>query len=318
MKKSLLALAVLGAFAGAASAQSSVTVYGKLDLAAAKAVGTEDKAIADNTGSRLGFKGTEDLGNGMKAVFQIEHRFNPDDGTAKFDKDVKDQFWRGLSTVGLVTPYGTVNLGRQYTAAFLVQNSIDPWGGDTVVNLRDIGVSPKGANKIVQQRVNNSVRYDYTVGAFAVAASIAETDGADGKKPYALAGTYTAGPLYLGLAYENPQDEDDKALTIGGTYNLGFAKLAASYTKGTTAADVDAKGFLIGATIPVGALDIKVGFAQGKLDDSNYNKLGLGAHYNLSKRTKVYADFAHVSGKALSAAEEDQKNGYDFGIQHNF
>lgn len=133
MKKSLLALAVLGAFAGAASAQSSVTLYGKLDLGFAKAAGSADKQVADGSSSRVGFRGVEDLGGGLKALFQFEHRFNPDTGTV-----TNTAFWHGLSTVGLGGSFGTVNLGRQYTAAYsLATGVIDPFGGDTVAGLRD-------------------------------------------------------------------------------------------------------------------------------------------------------------------------------------
>ena len=82
MKKSLLALAVLGAFAGAASAQSTVTLYGRVDLSFAKNIGSEDKDIHNGSGSRLGVRGVEDLGGGLKALFQIEHRFNADTGIA--------------------------------------------------------------------------------------------------------------------------------------------------------------------------------------------------------------------------------------------
>ena len=101
MKKSLLALAVLGAFAGAASAQSSVTLYGKLDLGFAKAAGSADKQVADGSRSRVGFRGVEDLGGGLKALFQFEHRFNPDDGTV-----TNAAFWYGISTVGLGGSFG--------------------------------------------------------------------------------------------------------------------------------------------------------------------------------------------------------------------
>ena len=93
MKKSLLALAVLGAFAGAASAQSSVTIYGLLDLAVTKGNGgTSPNAGANglstaytmkqSAGSRLGFRGNEDIGGGWSGQFQIEHRFTPDDGNS--------------------------------------------------------------------------------------------------------------------------------------------------------------------------------------------------------------------------------------------
>ncbi len=80
MKKSLLALAVLGAFAGVASAQSSVTLYGRVDLSAGKGAGVEQNSLANGSGSRFGVRGVEDLGGGLQALFNIEHRFNADTG----------------------------------------------------------------------------------------------------------------------------------------------------------------------------------------------------------------------------------------------
>ena len=118
MKKSLLALAVLGVFAGAASAQSSVTIYGVMDLGIVKGNGgtaanpngnSTSKAWKQSarTNSRLGFKGTEDLGNGLSAEFLIEHRLNPDSGTA-----TASEFWFGRSYVQL----GSATMGKVYLA----------------------------------------------------------------------------------------------------------------------------------------------------------------------------------------------------------
>ena len=83
MKKSLLALAVLGAFAGAASAQSSVTLYGRLDLSVNKGVGQTAKNLSNGSGSRFGVRGSEDLGGGMSALFNLEHRFDADTGASQ-------------------------------------------------------------------------------------------------------------------------------------------------------------------------------------------------------------------------------------------
>ena len=140
MKKSLLALAVLGAFAGTAAAQSSVTIYGVLDMSIAKrndcspcavnpgAPGSEAWTMQQSTTSRLGFRGNEDLGGGLSAQFQIEHRFNPDTGAQN-----QTPFWNGRSYVQLTSASaGAVYLGREYTPAFWVQLKSDPFGNDGV------------------------------------------------------------------------------------------------------------------------------------------------------------------------------------------
>jgi predicted porin len=315
MKKSLIALAVLGSFAGAASAQSSVTIYGLIDQALAKPIGTEDKQIADGAqfggGSRLGFRGVEDLGGGYKAVFGIEHRLSADTGTLTNP----NAFWASHSTVGLDTPFGTINMGRQYTPAFLmIQNQIDPFGGESVAQGRDTGMRFGGITKV---RVSDSIRYDLSVAGFNLGASIAEAapnGGAD--KPFSIAANYAAGPFWVGIGYENPAADKDKVWNIGGRYNFGFMTLSAGYGKGTTATNLDSKGWIIGAAVPVGAVDLKAQYSANDTDVvGDLKKFGIGAHYNFSKRTKVYVDYGKVSGDLAPASE---KSGYDLGIKHTF
>ncbi|HEY1393019.1 MAG TPA: porin, partial [Methylibium sp.] len=130
MKKSLLALAVLSAFAGAASAQSSVTLYGRVDVALGKAPFDTAKQEANGSGSRVGLRGVEDLGGGLAAVFDIQHRFNAQNGA-----QTSTRFWHGLSVVGLKGDFGQVLLGRNYTTSYTYgQVAADPWGGETVVS----------------------------------------------------------------------------------------------------------------------------------------------------------------------------------------
>jgi predicted porin len=308
MNKSLLALAVLASFAGVAAAQSSVTIYGKLDIAAGKPVGTTDKQIMDNAGSRLGFKGVEDLGGGMKALFGIEHRFSPDTGAAAAN------FWNGYSTVGLAGSFGMVNIGRQYTPSFLmIQNQIDPWGGDTVVDLRDIGM--RYANGETTVRVANSVRYDLSMNGFNFGASIGESTD-NNTKPVSVAANYAAGPLFVGVGYEMPK-KDTKQWNVGARYNFGVATATAGLTKGdhiVGASSVSNTGYLVGVIVPVGAMDLKAGYAQNKDDAAGtYKKAAIGVRYNLSKRTYLFTDYTKAGGIAVGP-----KTGYDFGMQHNF
>lgn len=305
MKKSLLALAVLGAFAGAASAQSSVTLYGKVDLALGKATGSADKQVRDGAGSRLGIKGVEDLGGGMKALFGFEHRFDPDTGAQN-----SANMWNGYSTVGLGGAFGTVNLGRQYTSSFsLVQNAFDPFGGDTVAGLRDSSLRIAPA----RLRIANSIRYDGTFGGVKIAADIAErTTGTD--RPYTLAAQYAAGPVLAAISYENPEGGSDKLLNAGVAYTFGPAKLALAGSTGKNAANASVKGYLIGATVNVGpAGRVLVGYAQNKVGSADADKkASVGYRHDLSKRTFLYTDFTRVNKLAT------EKSGYDFGVQHNF
>jgi predicted porin len=320
MKKSLLALAVF-AFAGAASAQSSVTIFGKVDLGVGKPIGTRDKQVLDGGGSRLGFRGQEDLGGGLFAIFSFEHRFSPDTGvdtsTLSVSKSTpQTTFWNGHSWVGVRGGFGQVTLGRHYTPSFsLVQNTIDPWGGDTVASLRTIGTQ---AGTVGALRVSDSVRYDLSMAGVNFAASIGEADQAgtinDGPdRPWSVAANYAAGPFFVGVSYENPANTFDKLVNVGARYGFGPVTLRGAYSTGKTTTDATSKGWLLGATVDAGPGFVKVGFAQRKLAGVKVNsKFGLGYQYNMSKRTYLYADAARDSKVATS------KTGYDFGIQHNF
>lgn len=353
MKKSLIALAALGAFAGAANAQSSVTIYGFIDVMATKSYGNEDKRIEDGAlyggGSRIGFRGVEDLGGGYKATFGIEHRLSADvgaDTTTTNTNAADDKFWNGYSTVGLVTPFGAFTLGRQYTPAFLMlQNQIDPFGGETVAQGREIGMrfgstASTGAagqtgSAVYKTRFSDSIRYDISMGGFNFGAAVGEgaTNGGNDNKAWSVAANYAAGPFWVGAGYENPGDDDDKGWNIGGRWNAGFATFALGYGRGTTAAgtlpSVDYTGWLVGATVPVGAVDLKAVYATNKRDRDDAGlapvygttrKIGVGAHYNFSKRTKIYADYGRITGDvtAIGAAVDDNKAGYDVGIKHTF
>lgn len=305
----LVAMATLALLATGAQAQSNVTVYGKLDLGYGKPIGTDVNQMLDAAGSRLGFRGTEDLGGGLKALFGIEHRFNPDTGLPAAI------FWHGYSTVGLSGAFGRVNLGRQYTPAFsLIQNQIDPWGGDTIAQLRDVGMRIGGVGKV---RVAKSIRYDWGGSGFNVAASIAQAEQAGSAagpdRPISIAANYANGPFFVGAGYEDPANEHDDQWSVGARYALGPVELSAGYAWGNTAADKDTKGFLVGALWRVGTGEVMAGYANHKVDGKTLNsKASVGYHHWLSKRTKLYADISR-DGKAAS-----EKSGWDLGIQHNF
>ena len=136
MKKSLLALAVLGAFAGAASAQSSITIYGIADAGIVAESGNPAGSVTKLTsgvsaGSRLGFRGTEDLGGGLAAIFALETGILLDTGGNAQGQVFANQ--NGLvfgrqDYVGLTGGFGAVTAGRQYNPYFITVNTVDPFG----------------------------------------------------------------------------------------------------------------------------------------------------------------------------------------------
>lgn len=307
MKKQLIigaALAVLGA---SAFAQSTVTIYGKIDLGLRQAVGSNNKEVATGSDGRLGFRGSEDLGDGLSAFFDLQHRFVPSNGNID-----GTQFWKGISVVGLQGSFGKVALGRQYIAAFsLVQDQIDPFGADTVAGVRDIGMRVGGITKV---RVDNSIRYDLAMNGFKLAVSTAEAAPNGGTdRPLSLAANWKSGPLFLAAGMENPAGSEDRQWNVGAAYDIGTSTLSAGYAKGRTNAGVDAKGYVLGLNVPIGQGAIKAAYGtQQVAGTTTASKIGLGYHHALSKRTTIYTDIGNDSKRT------SDKTGYDIGIKHLF
>ena len=324
MKKSLIAFAALATIAGAASAQSSVTLYGRVDLSINKPTGSANKNISNGSGSRFGVRGVEDLGGGMSAFFNIEHRYSADTG-AMTDAA---RMWGGRSIVGLQGGFGKITLGREYTTAFLGSQLIaDPWGWDTVVS----GTPSGGLNQsitgvgIARVRNDSSLTYNFAASGFSFGAQIAEaTDTINNfqKKPFNFSVGYAAGPVSLHLGYEKTGQvaaAAAKVMTFGGTFNLGAVKLGAMIGKGTSSANASHKSYLLTAVAPMGQGEFRASYGSLTADPAGAaaktdvaKGFAVGYHYALSKRTTLYTDF--LRNTALAA----DKTGYDFGIKHNF
>lgn len=339
MKKSLIVLAALASVASVASAQSSVTMYGRVDLSVNKGVGQAAKGLSNGSGSRLGMRGVEDLGGGMSAFFNIEHRFDADTGGSQNfcvtptgataapagACGVANRFWGGRSLVGLQGGFGKVSLGREYTTSFLGSQLVaDPWGWDTVVS----GTPGTGLNQsitgggIARVRNDSSVTYNFAASGFSFGAQIAEATDAINNfqtKPYNFAVGYAAGPFSLGLGYEvTGQEAAAKAkwMTLNGSFNLGMVKLGAFYGKGTTVANASHQSYMLTAVAPMGQGELRAsaGKLRNKTADIDAAKgFALGYHYALSKRTTLYTDYVRNTGAGIT-----EKTGYDFGIKHNF
>ena len=243
MKKSLLALAVLGAFAGAAQAQSSVTIYGIIDTGVAytsKAVnaagtGTGSKfGLNSGTiqGSRIGFKGVEDLGGGLNAVFNLETGFTNDNGGLQgSDQVTASNLFRRKSYVGLNGGFGTVLLGRQtdYADTISAYTSVNDFGGFT-------GAVGHNINRLEGTRTNNSVSYTTAnLGGFTGNAiyGFGESAGqTTAGQAFGLAGKYDNGPLGLGINYyqskQGTTPSDTSLITAAPTATNAAAITAAN------------------------------------------------------------------------------------------
>ena len=226
MKKSLLALVALGAFAGAAHAQSSVTLYGIIDeglLFNNNAGGKHLYSMASGVlqGSRFGMRGTEDLGGGLKAIFTLENGFDVNSG--KLGQG--GLMFGRQAYVGLSSQYGTVTLGRQYDSVVDFVGPLeagDQWGGYIAAHPGDLD------NFNNAYRVNNAVKFtSQSYGGFTFGGlySFGGQAGQFSKNQvWSLGAGYNNGPLVLGVGYLNARTPNQ----FGGMFNNGSTSSSVS------------------------------------------------------------------------------------------
>jgi predicted porin len=384
MKKSLTALAAL-AVTGLASAQSSVTLFGVVDAGVSYQSATSRSATTgltskqsqwsvSNSGynsSRIGFRGTEDLGGGLAASFWLEAPLSNDDGSNAI------AFTR-RSTVSLSGGFGELRLGRDYSATFWNDTVFDPFGtngsGSSVINTVS-GSSALGNTNYV--RASNMVGYFLppNLGGFygqfqyglneAVKTSATDTTAATSTSAGRYVGGrfgYANGPLDVALSVGQNIAVDTTTLTrkiqtinLGASYDFGPVKLFGELSNVKNKFDLAAgdthdtyNGYLIGASVPVGAGMIRASYSTVRYNDGaagvtgedpRANKFAIGYVHNLSKRTALYATVARVNNRndsaytgSLTAASTTgygstgvsysgvprSSTGYDFGIRHAF
>lgn len=318
MKKTLIAAAAL--MAGVA-AQAQVNVYGNMDLSfgSFELPGDDSSVTAVesgvHTGSFLGFKGSEDLGGGLKAFFVLESDIGADEGT--------NNMWARTSELGLAGDFGTVKLGNSRSLRFLANAAYNPFPVtgmmntsqfiDTYTQLAMFGVT-LGNNKA------NSITYTSpNLSGFTIAAQYgaSEADGVDGD--FGLALNYAAGPLAVGFNYADEVDSLVTRWQLGGSYDFGAAKLFGQYGQNKIdGVDNKQKVFQIGVAAPLTAQGTLIAsYAHSKVSGLDWKVTDLSVVYDhaLSKRTSAYAGIKNVRDNA-----EDPKNGTSFavGVKHSF
>jgi predicted porin len=350
MKKSLLALAVLGAFAGAASAQSSVTLFGIVDVNVGQVKNetssTSTKITRMSTdginSSRLGFRGVEDLGGGMKAGFWLEAGLAPDTGGQGGSNGLSTVTFNRRSTVSLMGNFGEVRLGRDYDPSFWNLTVFDPFGTNGVGSfLNVISTFGNGASTLV--RANNSVGYFLPsgIGGIYGQAMVAAGEGVFGQKYAGGRLGWAGGPVDVAVAYGQTQiagDNKFKLFNIGGSWDFGVAKLMGQYVRadsdnlGNVANQAKADTFLIGVVVPMGQGEIHAAYDESKgkdaVDGAKGKQFALGYVYNLSKRSALYGTYSHISnsGGALftvgqggqGSAADGKSTGLEVGLRHSF
>ena len=336
MKKSLLALAVLTAVTGVASAQSSVTIYGKVDLGLVLDSGSaQGKSVRLDSGvtggSRIGFKGVEDLGGGMKAAFQLETGYCADSaqGSPNFCTG-SNQFMGRQAHGDLTGSFGALSAGRQYSLGFNNLSTIDPFGTGFAGQINNI-VDPSGI------RLNNSVTYSTpTMAGVTASAEIAfgeQTGNWQANRETGAGLTYASGPAYAGFTFydvgnANGNGAARKNYLLGGTYDFGVVKLHALVQKSTGPTSLDVLDLMGGVTIPVAGGQVLASYIHHNdrtIKDQDANQIGVGYLYPLSKRTSVYTAYARIQnqhgaaftvGNATATGTGDKA--FNLGVVHNF
>lgn len=392
MKKSLVALAAL-AVAGAASAQSSVTMYGVMDVGygthsvdsrdGTRGIRSSGVMEGANSSNRIGFRGTEDLGGGLKASFVIEQGISPTNGSlfavrsggngqqfnigspgaagnpfpggnlkgaeGSFTASTNRQSYFGLSGAS----WGTVNIGYQYTNAYVVgtqsgynigtENIPGADQAHTYANSAVGGTRANGLTYISPDFSGFTVRAQY--GASGAnpetmvvnnAGVITETTG----RRWGLMGQYANGPLSAALAYTSLKATNIVAgvgssrtgnLTqLGASYDFGVVKLAGTYNtgkNGASPASTSYRAYQLGLSAPFGAFVpyVTFGKAYSQRDDAasrnaDLNQRQIGVRYSLSKRTTAYAMYGQVTDGAATVANQFayRERKTVVGVTHSF
>lgn len=353
MKKSLIALAALMA-AGAASAQSSVTLFGILDVGISRySMSGGDRVTVMSSGaynsSRLGLRGTEDLGGGMSASFWLEGQLANDEGNG-FAQGGGLNFQR-RSTVSLAGNWGELRLGRDYNPTFWNLTVFDPFGvlgvggnvGHKVRSVTEGGPYVRSSN-MVQYFLPANLGGFYGQISYAFDEQLSTLNTDEGRYWGGRVG-YASGPFNVAASYGKRQGAsparanerpDMRDWNIGGQWDFGMAKLMGVYDNvkySFLGSDDTLKSFVVGGLIPVGAGEVRLSYGQAKMttagDDPKMRQLAFGYVHNLSKRTALYATYARVTNKnganlriqggpAPVGLENHSSSGFDLGIRHSF
>ena len=346
MKKSLLALTLLGAFAGVAQAQTAVQIYGTVDAGVIKRT-DQTLNIGKRANNTLGFKGTEELGNGLKALFQLEIRYEPDTGTLE---NVTRPLFQGQSRVGLQGDFGMIRLGRGLTAFQETSTAFEPFHGlptpagfQTDLQIAGYTSEPMNPAGSSLNRFSNALFYNSPEFAgFQVNATVG-TKEANGSaaiqgrnpagtpaqylanseasaNPYSITTTYKNGPIAAMLATERNAVETRLWSIAASIFATPELKLMASYQRQnqdhTRVINPLTKAWILGANYTMGPGKILAGYGQKSPDGiAKTKQLSVGYEYSLSKRTYLYADASRKKG---GIQLPQTLNTYALGVNHAF
>lgn len=336
MKKSLLALAILGAIGGTASAQTAVTVYGLVDAGLVQergaAAGNVTKLSSGvQSGSRLGFRGTEDLGSGITAKFALEAGIGIDTGAS----NQGGLAWGRQAWVGIGSDAGSFTFGRQYSPLYTAELDVDPFKAGMAGDAQNI-LNPTPLTTSIT-RINNAIKY---VSPTIASGLIGELDYGFGEvagnntagRTYGGALGYTYGPGLVKLAYNALYDatgnDRQRNTLLLGVWDFGVATANLGFTVNKGFTTIDSRDILIGTTVPFGPHTLLASYIR-KDDRSAFDRdarqWALGYTYAFSKRTNFYTAYGRIindNGGTLTVNTAiDTGSGdsaFNLGIRHTF
>jgi len=350
MNKKLIAVAVAGAcIAPAAMAQTAnpVTLYGRVYVAfeSVEASGGSAASIprrnrVEDRNSLLGVRGSEDLGGGLKAIFQLETQFKADQNDTTFAN--RNSF------AGLQGGWGTVIAGRHDSPMKTTQTSVDPWGDNELGDITSAALRQGGFSV----RFQNNIQYwTPNWSGLTIRAMYAANEGRTATvnpSAYGASLAYAAGPLYIAYAYEKHEsaiisggnltgtagvDEDGNA--IAASYRFGPVKLDGQYGVYKRTGTSKQKSYQLGLEWYVGNNVFLGSYSQSKDGGANgtvqpeCDVFAVGYRYDFSKRTSFMANYAKVDndtgnlcnfgqgGLSGLGAGQDPK-GFAVGVRHTF
>lgn len=308
--KSKIVLAVAALLAGSAFAQGSTEIYGRINLTAERQRlnGDTDTGLYDNA-SRIGFRGTEDLGGGLKVGFVIEHGFNADTGSANLGGNAVGGFWSRESTVSLSGRLGTIRLGNMpaseayfATADYVSMHNHDT-GSSADALYGFVSVGQLDSAIAYTSPTVNGLRFDFQYGL---------KENVKPDAPMSMAVSYDAGALHLGLGYED--FDGQKSTALRALYEMGAFTVGGYYERGS--GDVKYNNFRLAGMYTMGLAEFHLNF--GKRSSSNDladgDQFTVAYNYNLSKRTKLHAFYTKLE---LANGAVDFSS-YGLGLRHNF
>lgn len=345
MQKKLIAVAVAGLVSGAAFAQSNVTVYGVADAYYGRATADGNKTTnvingGGLSGSRIGLKGTEAIGNGLSALFVLEY------GIANDSKDV------GIGSgaaparqqlVGLTGGFGTVVAGAAQTAGYdfacannsLAGSALDPYAKVGSAGVVACGHAGRASNAFAYISPNfGGVTLAYNHARVTEAAAAQP----EGKDNYAnlIGASWASGPIGVNFVASKismagtAASDDVQEMGIGASYDLGVVKLGLQLQQyDNKAVDNKNRKFGLNAAIPVGAGAVHVGYAASKIKETaaedDPKAYTVAYTHGLSKRTTAYAGYNRVTNASagtyastLAPTAGGKSSTFAVGVRHTF